>query len=84
MDLAPAPGGRVTQHERFPVERDDGGVVAPTLASPVGWQQREPMLNGRCSAQSRDHFSFDQPVESVARPPAAAAGELRGKVWAWT
>jgi hypothetical protein len=72
------------QFEPFLMEPRDGGMVASAPESLVGWQQREPMLNGHCSAHSRDHFSLDRLVEGVDRSLTAATGELRGKGWAWT
>jgi len=72
------------EFERFLMEPGDTGMIAPAPGSLVGWQQREPMLNGCCSAHSRDHFSLDRLVEGVDRSLTAAAGELRGKGWAWT
>ena len=59
-------------------------MIASALDSLVGWQQREPMLAGRCSAHVRDHFSLDRLVEGVERSLTAAAGELKEKGAAWT
>jgi len=72
------------EFERFLMEPCDAGVVASALESLVGWQQREPVLNGRCSCHIRDDFSLDRLVEGVERPLTAATEELRGKGGAWT
>jgi len=66
------------------MEPGDAGVVASALESLVGWQQREPMLNGCCSSHIRDDFSLDRLVEGVERSLTAATEELRGKGGAWT
>ncbi len=59
-------------------------MVACALESLVGWQQREPMLSGRCSCHIRDDFSLDRLVEGVERSLTAATEEVRGKGGAWT
>jgi glycosyltransferase involved in cell wall biosynthesis len=72
------------EFERFLMEPGDAGMITTALESLVGWQKREPMLAGRCSAYVRDHFSLDRLVEGVERSLTAAAGEQRGRGLVWS
>jgi glycosyltransferase involved in cell wall biosynthesis len=60
--------------ERFLFPDGDASALADSLASLVGWQEREPTLADACVDHVRTHFTLQQTVDGVERTLMEVAG----------